>query len=198
MFVFLSSLSLGTLKDAFISFRNESTQKGFFNAIIFLNFISHQMIVLLFFARQKEIVQMFRNFHSMQERENDEILNIYRSKYARLMKGLKLFLAVAVMYVVMLKVFRVDYFLLFVPAIYDVMAEGTFYSFFMMVNFVQLSCSVLIYVFGDGLYILCMMKIEAYLDVLCNLLRHCTDDDDLKNNEKNLIACVEYHCLIIR
>lgn len=198
MFAFINTFSLGVLKDGFISFRNESAQKGFFNAVMFLNFITHQVIAALFFKKQKAVVQMFRDFHSMQKRENDEIQSVYRSEYSRLVKCYKFFMAVAVMYMIMMKFFKFDYFLLFVPAIYDIMAEGTFYSIFMVINIVQMGCSVLVYMVCDCLHILSMMKVEAYLDVLCEMLRHCTDDDDLKSNEENLKACVKYHCLVIR
>lgn len=197
MFAFISTCCLGALRHAFIAIRYGSITKGFFNAAVFLNALTHQVQVFSFFWNQKYICQMFRGFHSMHERDHYEIMSVYRSKYFWLVKYYKILLAASEVYLILLKISGDKNFILILPAIYDGMAEEFAYSFFLMVNIVHMSWLILHFIACDSLHILIMMRVEAHLEIFGKMLQNCTADEDPKKNEESLIACVKYHCRII-
>lgn len=197
MSVFISTCCLGALKSFLTSFGDGLGPSVLFNALTFSNTLCTQVKIMLFLLNQKEIVQLFGDFQSMHERDNDEILSIYRLMYFRLVKCYKNLIAALIVYMIMLKIIGVHYFVLFIPVLYDVLATRFAYAIFFMISIAH-SCSLsMIHLNCDCLHVICMLRVEAHLKVLCKMLSSCTEDEDPRKNEKSLRACVKYHCRII-
>lgn len=88
-------------------------------------------------------------------------------------------------------------FVLTFSAIYDVLARGYFYYFWMVVNAVHGYAYVTLILLFDLLPVFGMIRLALNLKLLGNEIRKSADSFDFKVNEKNLAACVKYHCDII-
>lgn len=200
MFFFvLQTHVLGNLKDIYIaSGPNEKNMNKALICAISLSFvISLKIQIISFVSRQKEIIGMIRGLHLMHDPDNEDSMKVYRRKCSKLVKLHQIIMGWIEITLIIFKLFGFDFFILAIPAIYDELAREYFFNFLMILNILQFTGILMLYNAGDLLHVLCMIRAEANLEFLNKKLRHCTDSDNLQENEKKLIACIKHHCSII-
>lgn len=130
--------------------------------------------------------------------DNDDGLNRTRwRKFVKLSKCYEHFLHFLVVIFIPLKMAGFDCFKLWSPVLYDELAVGYFYYPLLVVNFFHTLWFEAVITACDFLPILLLARVDVNLRFLCDMLRHCTDNIDLRVNEKELVKCIKYHILII-
>lgn len=200
MFFFvLQTHVLGNLKDIYIAsgLDDKNMNKALICAISLSFAMSLKIQIISFVSRQKEIIGMIRGFHLMHEQDNEDSMKIYRQKCSKLVKLHKIIMGSIEITLIIFKLFGFDFFILAIPAIYDELAREYYFNFLLILNILQFTGILMLYNAGDLLHILCMIRAEANLEFLNKKLCHCTDSDNLQENEKSLVACIKHHCRII-
>lgn len=196
VFVFVSSL-LGTLRDSFLSLHEQDLGKTLVNVSIAIFTLSYIVQKCKFAFNGQKITSMIGKLSSMHEYHDEDLLQKYRQKCLKILKLYKIFVLLSLTIPVVSKLFGANTFKLAVPAIYDELANGTLRYILLIVSVIHAYCYAFAVIPCDLLNIFCLIRLEANVEFLSNKLRQCTDSDDLKENERNLIACIKYHWIII-
>lgn len=186
---------LGCVKDFVTQQREGNIPKAINNLFLFAFAISLQIQVLNVMIKSSKITELIRNLQALREDDEDHDLS---NKGMQLIKIYKFFMLASLGFAALFKLGGYNSFHLLIPAVYDVLAHGVLFYFFLSINFVHAILLNHLYVTSDLLHIFCMMRIEANLKVLNIKLLHCADSEDLEENEKTLIACIQYHRNIFR
>lgn len=199
-FIMLSHI-FGNFKDIFISLTGVEQERNLNKALICaisLTFAIPLKVQIISFARHPtQVIEMIRNLNFMHSREYEDSMNFYRKLCLRLVKFHKYIMASIEFTLITFKLIGFDFFILAIPALYDELACGSFYNLFLFLNVINFTGILMLYNGCDLLHVLCMIRAEANLDFLGKKLRCCADSKDLRENESNLIECVEYHSMII-
>lgn len=197
LFFILVSVVLGSIKDGILSHREGNLGKTVMNVAIAIYSSTFAIQGFKIAFCSSRLTNMVKEFHSMHEWTDEDSLQFYRKRCLWLLKFYSVLTITCMTVLVVAKLFGFNTFTLFIPAIYDSLAVGPFYYFFLCVNFIQGYCFAIAAVSFDLLHIFCVVRAEANLKFLNNSLKSCTDSGNLKRNEKDLIACVKYHWAII-
>lgn len=149
--------------------------------------------MVTFLTKKSQILSMITEVHSIHKGEKDEPIVTYRNKSSKVVKFYKIYLTIVVTVVAVICLCGFKIFKLAMPALYDLFAEGSLYYPLLATNFIHLYLIVFCLIVSDMLHILFMIRAGANLKILSEKLRHCTDSDDTKENEKTLIDCIKYH-----
>lgn len=153
------------------------------------------LTVMLRFGRITSTIKALQLLH---EDTDEDFINVYRRKCFRLLRIYGGSLAATVLCAIPVKCIGYNVYFLLIPAAYDVLAHGDLFYFFMIISFIHTVGLVLLFAASDLLHIFCMVRVEANLKLLNDKIRHCADSKDLKENEKELSACIRYHNEIIK
>lgn len=116
---------------------------------------------------------------------------------ANIAKAYRIVLYIIATLNIIIKVSGHGIFVLTFSAIYDVLARGYFYYFWILFNALHGYAYVTLILLFDLLPVFGMIRLAMNVKLLSNEIRKSTDSFDFKVNERNLIACVKYHCDII-
>lgn len=159
--------------------------------------VSYAIQIALFSFNQKHIIGIIKEFHLMHEADGEKVIQKLGTKCMVMTKCYNLFLYVAGLSYVVFKFFGLNPYKLIIPAIYDEVAVGYFYYVLSCVNVAHIVCLMPILTACDLLHIICIVRIEAHLKLLCRKVRCCAEDNDLEKSERELVACMRYHVSII-
>jgi 7tm Odorant receptor len=195
MFGFLMvTYSVGALNAAL---QEDNLNNALMNVMAFCFASALSTLVLSFMSNKTKFVDMIRELNGMHEYYHEESVDILRKNCLKMVKIYRTFAiamgsATIVAYFLGLKVFR-----LFIPSIYDLLANGLFYEILLTVN------SIHEYLFGliigacDLMPILSIVRAEYNVKFLCHDLRHCTDSGLVRVSQRNIDDCAKYHSAII-
>lgn len=197
-FVVMSHI-LGNLKDIFISLSGSggNLNKALICVLSVTFAISLKVQILSFAKHQAKVIEMIRELHFMHDSDDDSSMQVYRTLCSQLVKFHKYIMLSIEVTLITFKLLGYDFFILAIPALYDELARGSFYYLFLILNLVNFTGILMLYNACDLLHILCMIRAEANLDFLGDKIRSCANNDNLRENEKNLISCVKYHNRIL-
>lgn len=195
--VLVLTCTFGPLNYVLKAYNTGDISSALTSGLCFSYMVSFATQIATFAFNQDSVIAMIKKFHLLHESEDEHVIQDYRKKCLFMMGCYQLLLKLAGSMWIIFKFFGLNPYNLFIPAIYDKLAYGYFYYFLFPLNLVHLACLIPLYTACDFLHIICIVRAEANLKILSEKLRSCTDDIDLKRNEKNLVACIRYHFAII-
>lgn len=189
---------VGYFKDAVIALR-ENNLKNFMTSVPYTVIVLALLTqTITFMAKEKQIIKMVKAFNSMHDAKDDKLFDAYRKNCIHLVKIYIVFMELAVSMVLFFHFLGYMLYKLVSPTLLDDFVEGKLYIPLLITNSLQAYSVVTCMATSDLLHIFCMVRSGFNLERLCEKLRHCTDSEDLEDNERLLISCIKYHQRIIQ
>lgn len=198
MFTFtLICYFFGALKDVVLSYYNNNISMMITSAVSLPLALAMINQVLKFIANRAKIIELMTDLQAIHEDKDKNFIQKYRKTSLLLIKAYHCFLTIGSLAIIIARLCGIRTFKLFIPTIFDGLANGSFYNTMLFMNLIQTLLLGEVFLTCDLFHILCMIKIEANLKLLNAKLRNCADRNEAADNEMELIACVRYHVAII-
>lgn len=197
VFVFLMLVYLlGWMKDVITSFEQGFTQQALIDISLSTIIVSYMTLFVTFMTKQVQIIKTIEKLQSLHESEFDGFLVPFRKTCSQVLKYFTIYILMAHSSIVLFFLSGYGTYKLVVPTIFDKYAEGYFNVPLLIVNILQGNLISFCFAASDMFPIFCMVRAGANLEILCDKLRHCTDDDNPDINVRSLVACICYHSAI--
>lgn len=142
---------------------------------------------------------MVKNLQLLHEHSNEDSIRKLRRICLMMFKVYSNYLNVSLVGILVLKLAGFGPFKMLHPAIYDSLVnDGPAFYFLLFIHFLSVVCIIYLITVGDLFPIMCMMRLGANVKLLCNDLKNCANNKNVKINEQNLLACVRYHEALMR
>lgn len=187
---------LSLIRDAYILFSDGNVKRALLSFSLALLLLSYSVQNLVFIVKQAKIVSMIKELTSLHEYEDENLIEPHRKVCLQLVKFYRNYLFASVTVCLGLTMFGFKLSKLFMPVLYDSFGDGFLHLPLMIISIFQGYGISAIVVVSDLLHFLCIIRAGANYGILSGKIRRCTDNEDPKENEKELIACIKYHWAI--
>lgn len=156
------------------------------------------VLILTMLRKPLEITSQIIELNGLHSKYDvDFAMSVISKKCEVMLKAYAFLLTLFAVAYVIAKVSGHGLFVLVIPAIYDKLAYGYAYYFWMLVSIVHSFCYGSLVLVSDLLPIFCMIRIAANMKLLSREVRKSADNFHFRVNDEALSECIDYHCKII-